>query len=72
MTKSLEEAFKQASQLSEAEQDALASAIKAEIASEEAWAASFNRSQDALARLADEALADHRAGRTTPLDPEAM
>lgn len=36
------------------------------------WDRSFARSQDALARLADEALAEHRAGRTKPLDPDTL
>jgi hypothetical protein len=27
---------------------------------------------DVLARLADEAVAEHRAGRTEPLDPDAL
>jgi hypothetical protein len=72
MTKALEEAFREASKLPEAEQDALAEAIKTEISSEGEWASAFVRSHDVLERLADEALADHRAGRTTPLDPEKM
>ena len=70
MTKALEEAFQEASQLPEAEQDALAEAIRAEIRAEEDWGKSFLSSQDVLERLADEALADHRAGRTKPIDPE--
>lgn len=72
MTKALEEAFREASKLPEAEQDALAEAIKAEISAEGEWDSAFARSHDVLERLADEALADHRAGRTTPLDPEKM
>ena len=72
MTKALEEAFRQASKLPETEQNALAEAIKAEISAEGEWANAFARSHDVLERLADEALADHRAGRTTPLDPKKM
>ena len=72
MTKALEEAFREASKLPEAEQDALAEAIKAEISSAQDWDSAFARSQDVLEHLADEALADHRAGRTKPLDPEKM
>ena len=72
MTKALEEAFRDASALPAAEQDALAELIKAEIASEQEWDKAFAASPDVLERLADEALADHRAGRTTPLDPERM
>ena len=72
MTKALEEVFKEASKLSEAEQDALAEAIKAEIEAEKGWDKSFAGSLDVLERLADEAIADHRAGRTTPVDPDKM
>lgn len=72
MTKALEEVFKEASKLSEAEQDALAEAIRAEIEAEKMWDRSFAGSRDVLERLADEAIADHRAGRTTPVDPDKM
>ncbi len=72
MTKALEEAFREASKLSEAQQDALAEAIRAEIEAEKGWDKSFANSRDVLERLADEAIADHRAGRTTPLDADRM
>ena len=38
----------------------------AERKSEERWAIAFASSQDELAELAQEALADYRAGRTQP------
>jgi hypothetical protein len=72
MTKALEEVFRQVSKLPEAEQDALAEAIKAEIGAEKDWEKSFAGSLDVLERLADEAIADHRAGRTKPVDPDKM
>ncbi len=72
MTKALEEAFKQAAKLPEAEQDALAEAIRAEIEAEKDWDKSFGSSLDVLERLADEAIADHRAGRTRSVDPDKM
>jgi hypothetical protein len=72
MTKALQEVFREASKLPEADQDALAEAIRAEIAMEKDWDRSFASSSDVLERLADEAIADHRAGRTTPLDPDKM
>ncbi len=72
MTKALEEVFKEASKLSEAEQNALAEAIMAELEGEKSWDKSFASSLDILERLADEAIADHRAGRTTPIDPDKM
>ena len=72
MTKALEEVFRQVSKLPEAEQDALAEAIRAEIGAERDWEKSFAGSLDVLERLADEAIADHRAGRTKPVDPDKM
>jgi hypothetical protein len=72
MTKALEEVFREASKLPEAEQNALAEAIRAEMQSEKDWDKSFADSLDILERLADEAIADHRAGRTKPVDPDKM
>ena len=72
MTKALEAAFREASQLPEDEQDALADAIRSEIRSDDDWLQAFSQSQDVLEGLADEALADHRSGRTKPLDTDKM
>jgi hypothetical protein len=68
VTKALRKAFEAASKLPEAEQDALAAAILEELESERRWDELFERSADRLARLAKEALAEDRAGRTRPLD----
>jgi hypothetical protein len=67
MTKLLEEALKEVTKLPEAEQDAVAAILLDELASEQRWAESFAKSQDKLAKLAEEALADYKAGRTKPL-----
>ena len=72
MTKALEEVFKAASELPEAEQNALAEAIRAEIEAGKDWGKSFAGSLDVLERLADEAITDHRAGQTKPVDPDKM
>jgi hypothetical protein len=72
MTKLLEEAFAEASKLPEQEQDALAAAILEELASERRWDQAFADSADLLAQLADQALAEHRAGKTHVLDPERL
>jgi hypothetical protein len=72
MTEALRKAFEAASRLPEPEQDELAAAILEELDADERWDAAFARSQDALERLADEALEEHRAGRTEPLDPDAL
>lgn len=70
MTKALKDAFREAQELPEGEQDQLAAAIRAEIEAERAWEAQLAASGDTLAALADEALAEHRSGRTLPLDPD--
>lgn len=64
MTDLLERAFAKAATLPEVEQDALAALILAEIESEQRWQQAFADSQDVLTQLADEALAEHRAGKT--------
>lgn len=66
MTKSLEKAFAVAAKLPATEQDAFAEFLLAELQSEERWARAFASSQDELAKLAQEALAEYRAGRTEP------
>ena len=70
MTQLLERALDEVNRLPEAEQDALASLLLEEIASEARWSAAFAGSQSQLASLAADALAEFRAGHTLPLDPE--
>jgi hypothetical protein len=72
MTKALKDAFKEAEKLSKREQDQLAAAIRAEIEVERAWEAHLAASGTTLGALADEALAEHRSGRTLPLDPDEL
>ena len=67
MTHLLEKAFAEASRLPERDQDAIAEIVMAELASEERWKELFEDSQNVLAELAEEALAEHRAGKTEPL-----
>jgi macrodomain Ter protein organizer (MatP/YcbG family) len=66
----LKEAFEKAAQLPEDEQEKFARFLLAELESEWKWDELFAHpdSDDLLTRLADEALADHRAGKTTALD----
>ncbi len=70
MTKALQDAFKEAEKLPEAEQDQLAAEIRAEIQGNRAWEVRLAASQDALGALADGALAEHRSGRALPFDPD--
>ena len=67
MTKLLEKAMEKVAKLPPSEQDALAAIVLQELESEQRWAASFARSQDKLASLAEEALAEFSAGKTKPL-----
>lgn len=64
MTELLEKAFAEVSKLPELEQDVFSRWILEEVASEKRWDMAFANSQDLLSRLADEALAEHRAGKT--------
>lgn len=67
MTQLLKKALSEIAKLPEPEQDVLAAILLEEIQSEQAWSESFARSQDALAKLAEEALVEHAAGHTQPL-----
>jgi hypothetical protein len=72
MTKLLQQAFEKASTLPPEDQDSFAALMLHELESEQRWQELFARSQDMLARMADEALAEHKAGKTRPLDPDAL
>ena len=72
MTNLLKEAFDKASELPPEEQDTFARFLMAELESEARWADAFARSQDALGKLADEALEEFRAGKTEILDPDNL
>jgi hypothetical protein len=67
MTKLLEKALEEVAKLPASEQDAVATILLEEMASEQRWARSFAKSQDRLAKLAAEAIAEYNAGRTKPL-----
>ena len=70
MTQLLERAISEAARLPDPEQDALASLLLEEIASEARWSVAFAGSQSQLAHLAANALAEFHAGQTLPLDPK--
>ena len=72
MTQLLQQAFTEAAKLPELQQNVFANWILAELKSEQRWQESFAKSKDLLAQLADEAVAEHRLGRTLPLDPEQL
>lgn len=74
MSQLMEQAIQKARQLPESEQEALASIMLQEIESERRWDELFARpeSADLLSRMADQALADARAGRAKPLNPDEL
>jgi hypothetical protein len=72
MTERLEQAIAQLKTLSTDQQDAIANLILAELEEEQRWDDSFARSPNLLAKLAAEAMAEHRSGKTQELDPETL
>ena len=70
MTELLQKAFDQAAKLPREEQDALASLVLDELASEARWTDAFAKSHDKLTRLAEEARAEFRQGITKPFDKD--
>jgi hypothetical protein len=72
MTKLLEEAIAQLKTRSISEQDSIAALILEELNDDNRWDESFTRSPDLLTKLAAEAMAEHRAGKTQELDPETL
>ena len=71
-TQLLERAFAEAAKLPSHEQDALATLVMEEMEAEKKWEESFSRSQDALAEMAEHALAEHKANKTRPLDADEL
>ena len=72
MTRLLERAFKEASKLPEIEQNALAKWVMEELEAEGKWERAFAGSEDILNKLADEALAVHKQGKTKPLNIKSL
>ena len=68
MTELLERAFKEASKLPEVEQNTLAKWVMEELEAEGKWEKAFAASEDVLDKLANEALAEYKQGRTKPLN----
>ena len=72
MTQLLEKACAEAAKLPQDEQDAFAALMLEELDAERRWTEAFAHSQDQLAQLAAEALAEHRAGRTRLLNSDEL
>ena len=67
MTQLLEQAFAEAAKLPDLQQNRLAKWLIDELLIEKKWDSSFAESEDLLEELANEALKEHRAGKTKPL-----
>ncbi len=68
MTTALQEAFAKAAALPPEQQEAIAAILMEEIAVDDRWQQSFAQSQDALAKLAAEALDEDAQGHTLGMD----
>ncbi len=71
-TQLLERAFAEAAKLPIPQQDALAALVMEEMEAEKKWDDTFANSQDMLAQMAEQALAEHEKGETRPLDANAL
>ncbi|MBE9080192.1 hypothetical protein IQ241_23370 [Romeria aff. gracilis LEGE 07310] len=72
MTELLEQAIEHLKNLDANGQDAIAALIMEELEDEAKWDATFADSQNLLADLAAEAMAEYSAGQTHVLDPETL
>ena len=72
MTKLLEQAISRLKTLPTTQQDTIAAMILEEIEDEVKWDETFAKSQDVLAQLAADAMAEYKAGKTQELDPETF
>jgi len=67
MTELLKKAFEAISKLPAESQDAIAARMLMELEDESRWDEAFARSQDKLAQMADEAIAEFKVGKTNSL-----
>ncbi|MDX1430383.1 MAG: hypothetical protein R3282_08850 [Rhodothermales bacterium] len=72
MTDLFRKAVEKVESLPKDQQDAIAAMILEELADEERWNKTFERTPDVLERLAREAEKEAKAGRALPLDPDNM
>jgi len=72
MTKLMEKAIEKLRALPEQEQDTVAGFVLNQLEEDRRWDHTSTKHADKLKALADEALDDFRAGRTTALDPEGL
>jgi hypothetical protein len=68
----LDQAYEVAKKLPEEEQQAIGALLLEEIEDNRRWDALLAQPSEVIERMADQALEDHRLGRTLPLDPENL
>jgi hypothetical protein len=72
MTKLLEKAFKEVSRLPVVNQNAIAKWLLEELEADKKWELIFAESENVLDKLADEALSEHKKGKTRPLNIDSL
>lgn len=72
VTALLKKAFDEAAKLPDEEQEEVARVLLERLASEANWNKTSATSATRLRELADEALEEHRSGRTEELDPDKL
>ncbi|EFK06002.1 conserved hypothetical protein [delta proteobacterium NaphS2] len=72
MSDLFDRAVQKARKLPEAEKNVIATIILEELEDEDRWKKAFSKSQDALAKLAAEAIEEDRKGQTKELDPDLL
>ena len=68
MTRLLEDVLRKVGDLSEDEQNSIASQVLETLEDEEAWGKMLRKNPAKLRELAEKALDEHRCGKTRPLD----
>ena len=72
MTELLEQVITEVKKLPDKEQDIIARIILEELQDEARWDESFEKSQDVLTKMAEDAVAEDQAGKTQELDPDSL
>jgi len=72
MSNLFDEAYAAAKELPEEEQEAIGAVLLAEMNADRRWDELLSRPSDAIERMADKALENHRLGKTLPLDPDTL
>jgi hypothetical protein len=72
MTNLLDEAYAAAKELPEDEQEMIGAVLLEEINADRRWEELLSQPSDVVERMIDNALENHRLGKTLPLDPDTL